>query len=80
VSDVVKIVNLPGQTVLTVYTLDSRFVKQFQIEDNSQSEQKFDIEWNLKNANGASVSSGVYLIHIQFEGIGQKILKLISVK
>ena len=79
-SDVVKIVNLPGQSVVTVFTQDGRFVKQFQVEGNPQSEQKFDLEWNLKNANGASVSGGVYLIHVQAEGIGQKVLKLISVK
>ncbi len=79
VSDVVNIVNLPGQSVVTVYTLDGRFVKQFQVEGNPQSEQKFDLEWNLKTADGASVSGGVYLIHVQAAGIGERVLKLITI-
>ena len=33
------------------------------------------LEWDLKNAKGIPVASGVYLIHVAAEGIGERTLK-----
>jgi len=33
------------------------------------------LDWNLKNSVGIPISSGVYLIHIEVPGVGEKILK-----
>ena len=79
-SNMVKLTNLPTQSVVTVYTLDGVFVRQFQVEGVSQGDQNFDLEWNLNNAAGSPISSGAYLIHVQAEGIGERVLKLICVQ
>jgi hypothetical protein len=33
------------------------------------------VEWDLKNQNNISVASGLYIIHIDAPGVGEKILK-----
>jgi hypothetical protein len=33
------------------------------------------MEWDLKNAQSANISSGVYLFHVQANDIGERILK-----
>ena len=77
-SNVVKLTNLPAQSVVTMYTLNGALVRQFQVEGMHQSEQNLD--WDLKNIAGKEVSSGAYFIHVQAEGIGERTLKLIYVE
>jgi hypothetical protein len=33
------------------------------------------IDWDLKNSIGVPIASGVYLIHVEAPGIGEKIVK-----
>jgi len=71
----VKITNLPDRAVVTIYSLDGKFIKQFNraevVRDieganpsvrNSQTNP--DLIWDLENSAGIPISSGVYLIHI----------------
>ena len=32
--------------------------------------------WNMMNANGYPIASGVYIVHIKVDGVGEKIMKL----
>lgn len=79
-SNVVKLENIPSQSMVTIYDMDGRFIKQFEVDGNGQSEQRSDLEWDLKNASGVSVASGAYFIHVQSRGIGERVLKLICIK
>jgi hypothetical protein len=73
----VKITNLPAQCVVTIYSLDGRFIRQYtrneQAKPNSPprttppvavNQILPDLEWNLKNYAGIPIASGVYLIHV----------------
>ena len=40
-------------------------------KDNNQSW----VEWNLKNEYGITIAGGVYIIHIDVPGVGEKVLK-----
>ena len=37
------------------------------------------LEWDLKNSKGIPVASGVYLIHINAEGLGERVIKWFGV-
>lgn len=71
----VKITNLPDAATVTIYSLDGKFIKQFQRAQQStrrpganpgviNSQTNPDIEWDLENSAGVPIASGVYLIHI----------------
>ncbi len=89
-SNVIKITNLPAKCVVTIYSLDGKFIRQYnrnetEIEKsvtnagvlNSQINPA--IEWDLKNNKGIPVSSGVYLIHINADGLGERVIKWFGV-
>ncbi len=82
----VKITNLPAKCVVTIYTLDGKFVRQYRRDEtglvprgnNRAIEQQQitpDLEWDLKNAKGIPVAGGVYLIHVNAEGLGERTIK-----
>ncbi|MBK8880512.1 MAG: hypothetical protein IPN74_18980 [Haliscomenobacter sp.] len=82
----VKITNLPAKCVVTIYTLDGKFVRQYRRDEtgliprgnNRAIEQQQiapDLEWDLKNAKGIPVAGGVYLIHVSAEGLGERTIK-----
>ena len=90
-STTVKITNLPPKSVVTVYTLDGRFIQQFQRDEranlynvqqnlgNRYKQFAPDLEWDLKNNKGIPVASGVYLINIKAEGLGERTLKFMVI-
>ena len=89
-STTIKITNLPAKATVTIYTLDGRFVRQFNRDElgeiPSGSERLVEraqifpaIEWDLRNFDNIPVASGVYLIHVDAPGIGQTVLKWFGV-
>ncbi len=90
-STTVKITNLPPKSTVTVYTLDGRYIRQFQRDERASPynttqnlgtrAKQFapDLEWDMKNDKGIPVASGVYLIHIAAEGLGQRTLKFFAI-
>jgi hypothetical protein len=91
-STTVKITNLPAQCVVTIYSLDGRFIRQYKrneagvIQKPPRSNPPIyetqiapDIEWDLKNAAGIPIASGVYLIHVDAPGLGERVVKWFGV-
>lgn len=66
----VKITNLPDQCTVTIYNVSGKMVRQFK-KDNLVTS----IDWDLKNSIGVPISSGVYIIHVEVPGIGERIIK-----
>jgi len=66
----VKITNLPDQCTVTIYNVSGKLIRTYK-KDN----QVTSIDWDLKNAKGIPISSGVYLIHVEVPGAGEKIVK-----
>lgn len=82
----VKITNLPPKCVVTIYSLDGKFIRQYTRDEigaiprgNNRAIQQQqitpDLEWDMKNAKGIPIASGVYLIHVKSEGLGERTLK-----
>jgi hypothetical protein len=69
--NLVKIVNLPEKCTVRIYTTNGRLVKSFR----KASKPTF-IDWNLTNEASIPVASGIYLIHIEVQDVGERVLKL----
>ncbi|MEL6863520.1 MAG: hypothetical protein AAFP19_03830 [Bacteroidota bacterium] len=86
----VKITNLPPQCDVTIYSLNGKFIRQYKRNEAGQNKSGSnpgvlvrqinpDIEWNLKNHKGIPVASGVYLIHVNAPGLGERVIKWFGV-
>ena len=66
----VRITNLPERCTIRIYTVNGKLVNTFK-KDNALTYQ----DWNLTNHQNIFVASGVYLIHVDVPGIGEKVVK-----
>ncbi len=70
----VKIINLPVKCTIKIYTLAGTLVRTLN-KDNSDTY----ITWDLHNGSNVQVASGLYILHIDAPGIGERILKWFGV-
>jgi len=88
--NVVKITNLPAKCLVTIYSLDGQFIRQYNRDEFevpnvganpgvSAGQVSPAIEWDLKNSAGIPIASGVYLIHVNAEGLGERVIKWFGV-
>ena len=86
----VKITNLPEKCTVSVYNLSGTLMRKFKKEEqytNHTPKAAGDvdawhdgsIDWDLKNSAGIPISSGVYIIHVDVPGVGEKIVKWFGV-
>jgi len=88
----VKITNLPAKCVVTIYSLDGRFIRQYTRNEVGKPNSPPralppvavnqivpDLEWNLKNFAGIPIASGVYLIHVDAGELGERVIKWFGV-
>ncbi len=66
----VKITNLPPRCVVSIYTTSGTLVRRFN-KDNPSTY----IEWDLTNTNAIPIASGMYVIYVKAEGIGETFVK-----
>ena len=84
----VKIVNLPPKCVVSIYTPSGTLIRQFKrdVGSNTTSGAQYpetnlesSIDWDLKNNTGVPIASGMYIIHIAADGIGERTIKWFGV-
>lgn len=87
----VRITNLPNKCKIKIFTLNGTLVRTFDRDVSGQedlyltssefvhSKRVSFQDWDLKNQSGTSISSGLYVIHIDVPGVGEKILKWFGV-
>ncbi|MDD5507870.1 MAG: T9SS type A sorting domain-containing protein [Bacteroidales bacterium] len=66
----VKITNLPQRCSISIYTMSGTLIRQFTKDDSKTS-----VDWDLKNYAGIPVASGIYLVYVKADGVGERILK-----
>lgn len=73
----VKISNLPAKCKVTIYSLDGKFIRQYNRNEQYTPYNQIapDVEWDLKNSKGIPVASGVYLIHFSAPEMGERTVK-----
>ena len=66
----IKFINLPNVCVIKIYNVGGTLVRTLNKDNNLTF-----MDWDLKNEYGISIAGGVYIIHIEAPGVGEKILK-----
>ncbi len=66
----VKITNLPEKCTVRIYTVNGKLVRTFRKDSPVTS-----LDWDLNNWQAIPVASGIYLIHVEVPGVGEKVLK-----
>ncbi|MCF0211400.1 MAG: hypothetical protein HUK17_00690, partial [Bacteroidales bacterium] len=67
----VRFINVPSGTRIKIYTLDGTLVRSYGATPDNQTTY----DWDLHNFEGIPVGGGVYLIHFDCPGIGQRVVK-----
>ena len=72
----IKIVNLPDECTVKIYTVSGTLVRTFTKDDSRITS----IDWNLTNSAGIPIAGGLYLIHVDVPSIDrERILKWFGV-
>lgn len=87
----VRITNLPNKCTIKIFTTNGTLVRTIKRDvtdqedlyvgnsgggdDIKRSKRISYVEWDMKNQSGISVASGLYIMHIEAPGIGEKIVK-----
>ncbi len=75
IDNYIKIVNLPPQCTIRIYTVNGTLVRTLKKDTDVTT----DVLWDLKNSKNISIASGLYIIHVDVPGVGEKILKWFGV-
>lgn len=67
----VRIINLPKRATISIYTVDGTLVRKLEKDNPNVSF----IDWDIRNAKGLPIASGMYLMHVNVEGVGETVLK-----
>jgi hypothetical protein len=80
-TNIIKITNLPAKCIVTIYSLDGKFIRQYKRAEVYEPYQQIipDLEWDLKNNKGIPVASGVYLFHVNAYEQGERTIKWFGV-
>ncbi|MEM9928954.1 MAG: hypothetical protein AAF840_03970, partial [Bacteroidota bacterium] len=87
----VKITNLPAKATVTIYSLDGKFIRKYNRDETptmlrgtnrpvGQRQISPALEWDLKNFRQIPVAGGIYLIHVEAPGLGERTLKWFGVQ
>lgn len=67
----VRIVNLPRLATIHIYSLDGTLIRTLTKDNPNESF----VDWDTRNAKGLTIASGMYLIHVKAEGIGETVIR-----
>ena len=67
----VRIINLPAVANINIYTLDGALIRTLSKNDPGTSY----IDWDIRNSAGLPIASGMYLMDVKAEGIGETVIR-----
>ncbi len=67
----VRIINLPPKAEIYIYSLDGSLIRALTKSDVNVSY----LDWDIRNTVGLPIASGMYIIDVKAEGIGEKVLR-----
>jgi len=73
--NLVKITNLPQTCTVTIYTVNGTLIRTFSKDDPTTTS----VDWDLTNFANVPIASGMYIVHIDVPGVGEKVLKWFGV-
>jgi hypothetical protein len=74
--DEVRFTNLMSEmTTVRIFTLNGSLIRQMEKPAGSRT-----LTWNLTTDNNLPIASGLYLVHVQVEGVGDTVVKFAVVR
>lgn len=73
--DEVRFTNLPEEATIRVFTLNGVLIRTIR----KQGPDRF-LKWNLTTEDNFPIASGMYLVHIDVPGVGERVIKFGVVK
>ncbi len=67
----IKFTNLPSACTVSIFTVDGILIRRYTKDDPTTTY----IDWDLKNTSGIPISGGLYLIHVDAPGVGERTIK-----
>jgi hypothetical protein len=67
----VRIINLPPQATVYIYSLDGTLIRTLTKSDPNAPY----LDWDIKNSAGLPIASGMYLMDVKAQGLGEVVLK-----
>jgi hypothetical protein len=67
----VRIINLPATVTIHIYSLDGSLVRTLTKNDPNTSY----IDWDIRNSSGLPIASGMYLMDVKAEGLGEIVVR-----
>ncbi|HUF11290.1 MAG TPA: T9SS type A sorting domain-containing protein [Rhodothermales bacterium] len=75
IRDAVRFTNLPDVATIRIYNLAGTLMRQLEKTPSTTG-----LEWDLTNDDGFHIASGMYLVHVEVLGVGERVLKFGMVK
>ena len=75
IRDVVRFTNLPDVATIRIYNLSGTLMRQLE-----KTPATTGLEWDLTNDDGFHIASGMYLVHVEVPGVGERTLKFGLIK
>ena len=77
---------MPTKCKVTIFDMSGTMIRQFTVDKSGiaqprsstaglNTDAKTSIDWDLKNFAGIPIAGGVYLIHVQADGLGERVIK-----
>lgn len=70
----VRITNLPNRATISIYSMDGTLIRRLEHSNSAETTRGYE-DWDIRNAKGLQISSGMYLIHVKSEGVGETVIK-----
>ncbi|HLE56592.1 MAG TPA: T9SS type A sorting domain-containing protein, partial [Rhodothermia bacterium] len=75
IRDVVRFTNLPDVATIRIYNLSGTLIRLLE-----KTLATTGLEWDLTNDDGFHIASGMYLVHVDVPGVGERTLKFGLIK
>jgi hypothetical protein len=70
----VRITNLPNRATISIYSIDGTLIRRLEHVNSEETTRGFE-DWDIRNAKGLQIASGMYLLHVKAEGLGETVIK-----
>lgn len=70
----VRITNLPNRATISIYSIDGTLIRRLEHVNSAETTRGYE-DWDIRNTKGLQIASGMYLIHVKAEGIGETVVK-----
>jgi len=67
----VRIINLPAKATVYIYSLDGSLIRTL----SKSAENVSYLDWDIRNTAGLPIASGMYLMDVKADGIGETVIK-----